>query len=206
MSRSSTPSLCCTVALHALSPNRSLDIGGRGNQVDHPETAGLLGRASAENRSYGTRLLEPQQSQHLRRAPVAAGRLRGDRGGGAGGHRRRRPVGVRRWPTRHGDAKIRRCLDGHSGTSPAHDNHVDPGYRCAADHHRPGPDLRHRQLARDPGRSDRHQGERLLPGRTGGWQLGPGARCCATCCRTCWRPSSSSSASPSARSSSPRLR
>ena len=30
--------------------------------------------------------------QHLRRAPVTAGRLRG--AGGGGGHRRRRPVGV----------------------------------------------------------------------------------------------------------------
>ena len=105
-------------------------------------------------------------------------------GGGSGSHRDRRSVGVRRRPARPAAATVRRCLDGLSGTSPAHDGDVDSGYRYAADHHRAGPDLRRRQLARGPGRRDRRQ--RRTPTSRPRWRSGAlfGAPCCATCCRT----------------------
>ena len=126
-----------------------------------------LRRASAGHRSHRARLPEPQ---HLRRAPVAAGRLRGDRGGGAGGHRGRRPVGVRRRPARPAAAAHRGRLVGVSGPVAADDGDVDSGHRHAAGDRDTGAGVRNRQLARGAGRGDRRQGERLLPGRAGGRQ------------------------------------
>ena len=105
-----------------------------------------------------------------RRAPVAVRRAGGDhpaRGGRSAGRRRSR---VSRRQIRLGGAALRRRVDVDAGAAGVADHHVAGRPRSAADHSRARHLLGHQQFPGGARCRHRHQGERLLPGRPGGWQ------------------------------------